>query len=87
MEELENFSTTTADDLRSKLQGELRKLEEKLEELRPQFEEVKTRVHNEAKKAKGKVEDQVKQNPWATIGVVGLIFFVLGCLFGSRRSD
>lgn len=86
LEELEDLSNGTAQDLKTKLQSELHRLESKIADLKPQLEEIKNRVQDEAKKAKGKVEDQVKENPWATIGIVGLIFFVLGFLF-SRRND
>ena len=55
--------------------------------LKPKLDELKDRVQDEAKRAKATLEHQVKENPWATIGLVGLIFFVLGCLFGSRKSD
>ena len=45
---------------------------------------------DELTKTKGKVEEQVKANPWATIGIVGLLCFVLGLLFAkgtSRKTD
>ena len=87
LDELENFSTSKAQDLKNKLQSELHKLEDRINELKPQLDEIKSKVHDEASKAKSKVEEQVKENPWATIGIVGLIFFVLGVLFGSRRGD
>jgi ElaB/YqjD/DUF883 family membrane-anchored ribosome-binding protein len=87
MDELDDFSDSTAQDLKSKLQGELDKLEARIRELKPQLDEIKDKVHDEAFKAKTQVEDKLKENPWAAIGLVGLVFFVLGCLFGSRRSD
>lgn len=87
LDELENFSTSKAQDLKSKLQSELHKLEDRINDLKPHLDEIKSKVQDEATKAKSKVEEQVKENPWAAIGVVGLIFFVLGVLFGSRRGD
>ena len=68
----------------------LEELGEKMEGLRPKLDEMKDKVGEEAQKAKVKVEAQVKENPWATLGIVGLIFFVLGFLFAgasSRRRD
>jgi ElaB/YqjD/DUF883 family membrane-anchored ribosome-binding protein len=88
LEQLENIAGATGADLKSKLQRELHDLEEKIRELKPQLDDLKDKVHDEAIKAKDKVETQVKENPWAAIGIVGLIFFVLGFLFAGRgRSD
>lgn len=54
-----------------------------------ELDELRTRIHDEAVKSKDKIEEQVKENPWATVGIVGLIFFVLGFLLAgvSRRRD
>jgi len=87
LNELEDLTRTTGSDLRRKLQEELDDLEEKIHKLKPQLEELKDRAKDEAHKAKERVETQVKDNPWAAIGIVGLIFLVLGFLLGSRRHD
>lgn len=87
LDELDNFTSSKAQDLKSKLQSELHKLEDRINELKPQLEEMTGKVRDEAVRAKGKVEDQVKENPWAAIGIVGLIFLVLGFLLGSRRGE
>ncbi len=89
LDELEQYASSKTRDLKSKLSDELHHLEEKIEELKPQLEELKHRAGDEAKKAKNKVEEQVKENPWAAVGIVGLIFFVLGFLLAgrSRRDD
>jgi ElaB/YqjD/DUF883 family membrane-anchored ribosome-binding protein len=69
------------------LQGHL---ETKGADLREHFEpilnELKDRVSEEAQKTKDKVEEQVKENPLAAVGIVGLIFFILGFLFAYRTS-
>jgi len=65
-------------------------LSDAIERLEKTFSRVSDSIGEEAKKAKGKIEEQVTENPWAAIGVAGLIFFILGFLFGwksSRRSD
>ena len=73
-------------DFRSRVYDELHSLEETLEKLKPHLEDIKGRVESEAKRAKHSVEDQVQKNPWVAIGLVGLIFFVLGCLFSRSRD-
>jgi ElaB/YqjD/DUF883 family membrane-anchored ribosome-binding protein len=78
------------DDIRARLEQELRRIETLLKNVKPQLDEVTNRVSDEAKKAKVRVEDQVVKNPWAALGIVGLVFFVLGFLFGftgSRSRD
>lgn len=87
LEELENLTHSAGEDLKQKIQDELHDLEEKIHKLRPQLDELKTRARDEAYKAKDKVETQVKENPWAAIGIVGLIFFVLGFILAGRRRD
>lgn len=90
LEDLENLSTNTARDIKDRLQGELNRLEEAVADLKPQIEEIKDRVQHEASRAKNKVEKQVKTNPWTSIGIVGLIAFVIGFLvamIGMKDRD
>lgn len=77
LDELENLTGT---DLKSKLENELRDLQEKIERLKPQIEELSGR-------AKEKVETRVRENPWAALGIVGILFFVIGFILGWRKSD
>lgn len=77
LDELENLA---GPDLRAKLENEIHELQEKLEEM-------KGRVTEEVHKTKSRVETQARENIWATIGIVGLIFFVVGFIFGWRKSD
>lgn len=73
---------------KSRLQSQYRELEETLEKIKPHIEDLTEKAGAEARKAKDKVEDQVQKNPWAAIGIVGLIFFVLGFLFAQKgRRD
>lgn len=84
IDELEN-----GNGFKSRIQSELHKLEETLEKIKPHIEELTEKAGTEVKKAKAKVEDEVQKNPWAAIGIVGLVFFILGFLFahkGSRRD-
>lgn len=59
-------------------------LEEKLSKIKAQLEEIRGKVGDEVNKAKDTVESQVKANPWAAIGIVGLVFFLIGLVFGSK---
>jgi ElaB/YqjD/DUF883 family membrane-anchored ribosome-binding protein len=66
-------------DLRMKVEHEIKRLNEQLETLKDKF-------GDEAVKAKKQVEQQVQENPWAALGVVGLVFLIIGFLLGTRRS-
>lgn len=90
IEALEDVTHSAKDSFKSKLQSEIHKLEEQIESLKPQLEHLKEEAQVKLKKTKDSVESQVKDNPWASIGIVGLVFFILGFLFaarGSRKSD
>ncbi len=70
-------------EVKERLEAEIKKLEEKLDDL-------KERAGEEAAKVKAKVETQVQEHPWAAVGIVGLIFLVLGVILGlssRRKSD
>lgn len=77
-------------DFKARLEREIHKMQETLENLKPQLDQLGDRARTEAKKAKDRVEKEVTDNPWAALGIVGLIFFVLGFVLGikgSRRGD
>lgn len=71
-------------DLHSRLAGEFHRLEETLNMIKPHIENLADQAGQEAKRAKDTVENEVRKNPWAALGVVGLIFFVVGFLFGHK---
>jgi ElaB/YqjD/DUF883 family membrane-anchored ribosome-binding protein len=86
LDELEDLATSHGTDLKSRLQRELEELEAKIRHLKPQVEDLKDKVNEEVHKAKDKMEEQVKDHPWTALGLVALVFFILGILL-SRRSD
>lgn len=55
-----------------------------IEELEKNFDGVKDKVGDELEDAKTKVEKEVKKNPWAAIGIVALVAFILGMLFSPK---
>ncbi|MBX3020736.1 MAG: DUF883 family protein [Bdellovibrionales bacterium] len=90
LEDVVRSGAGSASELRGRLEQELHKIEETLKTLKPHIEDLGNKFGDEAKKAKDRVENQVGKNPWAALGIVGLVFFVLGFLFGfsgTRRRD
>ena len=79
-------SETKDGGFRARIQSELEDLEATINKFKPHVEEFAAKAGEEAHKAKRRVEGEVQKNPWATIGIVGLIFFVLGFLFASKKS-
>ena len=86
IEHLEDMTHSARDGFKAKMQSELHHLEEQIEKLKPQLEQLKNDAQEKLKKTKDNVENQVKENPWAAIGIVGLIFFVIGFLLAGRNS-
>lgn len=90
-EAIESLSQTkTADEVRQYVESELSRLEDTFKGIKPQLGKISEEVAKETKRAKGRVEKKIHENPWAAVGIVGLVFFVLGLLLGlksSRRSD
>lgn len=81
---------SAGDGFGSRLKSELQDLEATLNKIKPHVEDLAGRAGVEATKAKKRVEEEVQKNPLAAVGIVGLVFFILGFLFaykGSRRSD
>lgn len=63
------------------------KIFEQIEDLKKSLDDMKPRVEEEVTKVKKQVENKVQENPWATLGIVGLICFVIGWIFASSRRD
>ena len=40
-----------------------------------------------AARVKEEAEDKLTQSPWISIGIIGLVAFVLGYMLGGRRSE
>lgn len=89
IDELERAASGKTGEFRDRIEKEIHRLEETLKNLKPQIDEIQDRVSEEAKKAKGRVEEEFQKNPWTAVGIVGLIFFVLGFLLANRggRGD
>lgn len=86
IDDLEYETATGAGDFQSRIKSEFQKIEETLASLRPHLDKFSDKMGDEAKNAKSKVESKVQENPWATLGLVGLIGFILGFLFATKTK-
>ncbi len=87
IEKLENASHGKVQDFKEILEKDYNELRKSLDDLKPYLDDLRTNVETEVKKTKNQVEDKVKENPWVVLGLVGLIAFVVGWIFGQRKQD
>jgi ElaB/YqjD/DUF883 family membrane-anchored ribosome-binding protein len=83
---LESAGTTKAQELKTHLEKDYTEIQKALETLKPLLEDFKDKAETEAKATKHQIEDQVKNNPWVTLGAVGVVAFIIGWIFGSNRK-
>lgn len=76
--EPKNFSEAI-EELERATCDRLRDLEETIHKLKPELEEQMQRT-------KTQVEGQMRENPWVTLGIAGLLFFILGFFLGNQKS-
>lgn len=84
IDELERNTDGNGQDFRARLEQELHKIEDTLAKLKPHIDDIKSKVSDEFHTTKDKVEKQVQQNPWAAVGVVALVAFILGLIFSPK---
>ena len=83
---LENLAHSKADHLKENIGQEYSEIKKALEGVIPYLEEIKGKVESEANQAKEKVEVSVKENPFMTLAIVGLVAFFVGLFFGRSRK-
>jgi ElaB/YqjD/DUF883 family membrane-anchored ribosome-binding protein len=81
---IESVSQSKSQQFKEHLEKDYDEVKSALESLKPYFEDVRQKVEHEAKDAKNKVENRVKENPWMAIGLVGLVAFLIGLILGRR---
>jgi ElaB/YqjD/DUF883 family membrane-anchored ribosome-binding protein len=83
---LETAGQSKAQGIKDLLEKDYLEIKKTLESLKPQLDEIKSKVEDEAKQAKNKVETQVKDHPWAALGIIGLLAFIVGWILGNSRK-
>lgn len=87
IEDLEGTAADIGSDVRDRLEDELHRIEDTIEKLKPHIEDIKSKMHDGFNDGKEKLEKEIEKNPLAAIGIVALIFFILGFLLSGRRRD
>lgn len=86
IETLENATRGKAQDFKEILEKDYNELRKTLDDLKPHLEALRGTVETEVKKTKNQVEEKVKENPWITIGIIGLVAFVIGWIFSQNKK-
>ena len=87
IERLENATHSKVEDFKTLLEKDYSEVRRTLDELKPHLDTLKGKIESETKKTKDQVEDQIKDSPWATLGAVGIVAFIIGWIFGQNRKE
>ena len=87
IQRLENATHSKVDDFKNLLETDYNEVRRALDELKPHIDGIKGKIETEAHKTKNQVEEQIKDNPWVTLGAVGIVAFIIGWIFGQNRKD
>lgn len=83
--ELDNVAPIQGKNFKEILEKDYEAVKAAIENIRPYLDDLKDNVGHEAKEMKKKTEEKVRENPWAALGIVGLVAFIIGLLIGNNR--
>ncbi len=84
IKKLESASNSKSEQVKAHIEKDFEEIKRALDEMRPYFEDIKSKVESETKATKNHLESKVKENPWITIGIFGLVAFFIGLFLGRR---
>lgn len=86
IEKLENAGRSKTSEFKNILEKDYDEIKKALESLKPYLDDLRVEVEKEVKTQQKQVEEKMQQNPWVTIGLVGVFAFVLGWIFGNNKK-
>ena len=86
IEKLEKAGTAKANDIKQNFEQDYTELKKTVDDLKPYLNDLKTKVENQVAATKSDIEENLKNNPWAAIAFVGIIAFIIGCLFATKKK-
>jgi ElaB/YqjD/DUF883 family membrane-anchored ribosome-binding protein len=87
IEQLEGLRQTKTEEFKEIFSKDIEEVKKAFEDLKPTLESLREKAETEVKKVKKDVESKVKENPWVTLGIVGLVAFVIGWILGTNKKD
>ena len=86
IEKLEKAAAAKAEDLKQNFEKDYHELRRTVDDLKPYLSDLKSKVENQVYAAKTEIEENLKKNPWAAIAFVGILAFIIGCIFGTKKK-
>lgn len=86
IERLEKAGHSKTQDFKNMLEDDIEKIKKSLHEISPYLNDLKEKVETQASQTRKEVEAKVKENPWVSLGIVGLIAFFIGWLIGHNKN-
>lgn len=83
---LESASHSKTQQIKEHLEKDYSELLGALDDIKPYLEDVRKKVEEEAGNTKNEVEARVKDSPWITLGIVGLVAFFIGLFIGRQKK-
>lgn len=88
IQNLENATRSKSREIKEILGDDFAELKKALDDLKPHLKGVGNAVGQEMHSKKDEIESRITDNPWITVGIVGLVSFFFGWIFGfSGRRD
>ena len=86
IEKLEKAGSAKASDIKQNFEKDYTELKKTVEDLKPYLNDLKSKVEDQVQTTKSEIEENLKNNPWAAIAFVGIIAFIIGCLFANKKK-
>ena len=87
IEKLESYGNTAAKGFKEILEKDYSEIKKSLDNLKPHLVSLQENLEGEVLKKKEQAEKKVKENPWLTLGIVGIIALFIGILLGTSRKN
>jgi ElaB/YqjD/DUF883 family membrane-anchored ribosome-binding protein len=84
--QLEDAGEMKAKDFKNFVENDFQEIKKALSDLKPHLDELKGGIDREVKEAQKKIEEQIRENPLAALGIVGIGAFLLGLALGNNRK-
>jgi ElaB/YqjD/DUF883 family membrane-anchored ribosome-binding protein len=84
--QLEKAGASKTKDFKDFVEKDFLEVKKALADLKPHLDNLKDGIDKEVKDAQRHIETQVRENPWAALGIVGFVAFLIGLLLGNNRK-
>jgi ElaB/YqjD/DUF883 family membrane-anchored ribosome-binding protein len=85
IDQLEKASQSRGKDIKDFVEKDFQEIRKAIADIKPYLNNLKTDVNRSISDSQKKVEEQIRENPWAAVGIVGFIAFLFGMLLGNGR--